>query len=591
MPTALITASFDPAANSWSIREVPSPQQHGESIVAIDAVFAGGRVVARIDSGYPNSNSASEGHRLAAWRPGSSHWSEVDTPRSASAPIALDDGAAVPPGTFCTPFMRCAAGAAVDGRWYPAATTGSGISAPPSPGAEVLNAASTGGALVVAAFNLSLNCVAARCGPELFAWDPSTMKWTRLANPNGFVDTYSRLIWTGSALVSMGTPNGFKMGVLEPVAAAPRATGSATADQLSHFHWSKIAAAPKSGGVTADAAVWDGQEVLTWWEPAPRSTTSRFAAYDPADDRWRTLPAPPPVDSTWRFDSAVWTGKELLLFGSAHRGSRQWVQAVAYDVQTAHWHTGAPANLCLEAQRPVLWIGGRALVLPGWIDAGSHFCDYGKVMAYDPAADHWTDGARLPVDATDGARTIAATAGGNAVALTQISGGNSLLPAPVLRMFVLDAGSQTWVERARPPASPNSAPLDAAIATGRYLVLPPSGACADPICTPAQRAWTNGQLVDASTAGIRTLQPDRPHLYNEGAAYEAVVDTGSAVFFRVYGDGGDLASFNPRTFAWDAATGGIVALPAIKQRLGPAVWTGHELLFLDGGDGAYRLGP
>jgi N-acetylneuraminic acid mutarotase len=77
--------------------------------------------------------------------------------------------------------------------------------------------------------------------------------------------------------------------------------------------WRPIAASPIAGRDDA-AAVWSGRELLVW---GGTTLTGPFfadgAAYNPANDRWRTLPRAPltPRGSV----GAVWSGRELLIWG------------------------------------------------------------------------------------------------------------------------------------------------------------------------------------------------------------------------------------------------------------------------------------
>ena len=218
----LLIESYDRGTSRWAIRSVPSPQLAGETINAISAVFASGRVTARIDwTRLIPPNGASLGHRVAIWRPGDRSWTELASPRSASAPVALDHGVAIPPGTFCTAFMSCLTGNASDGAWSPndGAAPRSTAIPPPSTSPNFVGAAvSTGAALVVRSFDPATFCVTSACGGRLWAWDPATRRWSPLAEARGVRPTATQLVWTGDALVAISTLHGLAVATLHPPA-------------------------------------------------------------------------------------------------------------------------------------------------------------------------------------------------------------------------------------------------------------------------------------------------------------------------------------------------------------------------------------
>ncbi|MGH9150430.1 MAG: hypothetical protein ACRD0F_08845, partial [Acidimicrobiales bacterium] len=82
--------------------------------------------------------------------------------------------------------------------------------------------------------------------------------------------------------------------------------------------WRMIAdfpAQPRAGA----AAVWTGRELALFGGSATGAVIGSSAAYDPATDRWRPLPpAPASVNA-----AAAWTGKEILLWGGLVAGARR----------------------------------------------------------------------------------------------------------------------------------------------------------------------------------------------------------------------------------------------------------------------------
>src|SRR5205085_7389063 len=117
-----------------------------------------------------------------------------------------------------------------------------------------------------------------------------------------------------------------------PVAAASAASHSTGA-------WRTLPKAPivpDDGGL---ASVWTGKEMLVFGRHQVTALDSRgnpyvakrlnvAAAYDPAANRWRKLTPPGPTPS-FMDNSAVWTGKEVLVWGQGTR--------LAFNPRTNRW--------------------------------------------------------------------------------------------------------------------------------------------------------------------------------------------------------------------------------------------------------------
>jgi hypothetical protein len=67
----------------------------------------------------------------------------------------------------------------------------------------------------------------------------------------------------------------------------------------------------------ADAAVWDGSEMLVW-------AKDYGAAYDPAADQWRRLPQTGAPSARVSFEipiPSIWTGSEWIVWGGLSSAS------------------------------------------------------------------------------------------------------------------------------------------------------------------------------------------------------------------------------------------------------------------------------
>jgi hypothetical protein len=132
------------------------------------------------------------------------------------------------------------------------------------------------------------------------------------------------------------------------------------------------------------ASAWTGRELLVWGS-ADRSNldTRDGAAYDPGDDSWRPLaPAPFALNQA----TSAWTGRELLVVGSRLDGNNHarapGAVGLGYDPARDRWRELPPTGLSPQASA-VAWTGRELLA---W--------DYElRAAAYDPDGDRWR---RLP---------------------------------------------------------------------------------------------------------------------------------------------------------------------------------------------------
>jgi hypothetical protein len=151
--------------------------------------------------------------------------------------------------------------------------------------------------------------------------------------------------------------------------------------------WRSLPAAPLGPRIPA-AAVWTGRELLLWGDVSRFQEARDGAAYDPEADRWRPLP---PAPIALNEASAAWTGAEMIVFGALLDGNnwskRKHAEGIAYNPRTDEWRRIAPYPLSPQASWAT-WTGDELLV---W--------DYElKAAAYDPGRDDWRELADLPLD-------------------------------------------------------------------------------------------------------------------------------------------------------------------------------------------------
>jgi hypothetical protein len=206
--------------------------------------------------------------------------------------------------------------------------------------------------------------------------------WSELPPPPE-VRTNAATAWTGSQLVIWGgyvfdgggdkTPNddGFMFDA-----------GSRT--------WGPMPAGPLSPRSDA-ASAWSGSEFLIWGGftgdccVPSEMFLDDGAAFDPATGRWRALPASPLGE---RAPFSVWTGRELIVWGSRDRTVRR-LDGAAYDPDTSRWRPIADGPIELTDGSAV-WTGEEMIVFGAALDGNNHAGTETNIgAAYNPTTDTW----------------------------------------------------------------------------------------------------------------------------------------------------------------------------------------------------------
>jgi hypothetical protein len=219
-------------------------------------------------------------------------------------------------------------------------------------------------------------------GELLYAWfgdgaalyTPSTDTWSALPAPSLSPRTDAIVGWSASMFVVWGgsDSNGARfdptIGAWRPMAAAPIATRTRT--------WSATASSKQElyvwGGVNGDGSI-----------------AADGAAYDPAVDRWRVLPAAPIEGRAYA--SAVWSGRELIVWGgtttpAGNSGGR--ADGAAYNPETNTWRRLALSPLSAGITSGV-WTGSEVLYGPTRSGNANGMIASTTAASYDPSTDTW----------------------------------------------------------------------------------------------------------------------------------------------------------------------------------------------------------
>lgn len=159
--------------------------------------------------------------------------------------------------------------------------------------------------------------------------------------------------------------------------------------------WDRLPPAPIPGR-TRHTATWTGTEMLIFGgQPDPG--LAHGARYDPTTRQWHPM-APAPIGSRVGH-TAVWTGQELIIFegapiGQAAAAAAQDIDGAAYDPESDTWRQIAPAPINPRTGHAAVWTGKEMVVF-----GGSRTLRFGASVAlYDPAADTWRMSSESPLD-------------------------------------------------------------------------------------------------------------------------------------------------------------------------------------------------
>ena len=340
--------------------------------------------------------------------------------------------------------------------------------------------------------------------------------------------------------------------------------------------WRRLAASPLAPRI-GHSAVWTGADLLIWGGgPFGVRPLADGAAYDPAADRWRRLPPAPLAGRTWH--AAVWTGTEMLVWGGTRpapggRPETALADGAAYRPATRTWRPIAPAPVAGDT---AVWSGRELLVFgrpgrggsrpdraaPRPDVAGSRL----EGAAWDPRTGRWRRLPASPLPAGDQAEVV--LAGDVVAAFTYLDSERACHGG----LYDLAAG--TWRTLDACPLLPIMYPQP--VWTGAELVLLTTGpewfdggdndwgerVYANGIYDPAGGSW---RRPAARPAG---LQP------GYGVRF---VWTGREVL--LWGRGGG-AAYDPAADRWRR-----MADAPFTREFASSAWTGAELLIWGGATG------
>ena len=270
--------------------------------------------------------------------------------------------------------------------------------------------------------------------------------WQAIAEAPESIAADRTAVWSGTQIIVAGVkldPQGTFLGSTEVAESYNPATNT----------WHKVAAPPKTSGLCPRNAVWTGKEMLVWG--------CDLLAYDPAANAWRRLPAPPT-----RHGIVAWTGRELIGWGGGCCGDVS-DDGSAYDPATNTWRKLAPAPVPGQQTATGAWTGRELVILNG------HGPEGGAAggAAYNPKTDTWRRIASEPKLAP----AAPAVWDGNEIDVVNVDGST----------LAFNPSNDHW--RELPKADLGKGPF-VSVQTGRLLIV--AGQKAAAAYEPHANRWT-----------------------------------------------------------------------------------------------------
>lgn len=391
-------------------------------------------------------------------------------------------------------------------------------------------------------------------------YDPVADSWTATSTTGAPTPRFLHTaVWTGSRMIVWGGNIGGAGTVVN--------TGGAY-DPVSNS-WTAISTTNAPVARQHHVALWTGREMLVWGGDDNAGTyLNSGGRYDPASNTWTPMAlAGSPAGRDWGL-SAVWTGRELIIWGGRTAAGLELSTGGRYDPELDQWlavnSTGSPQP---RAFHTAVWSGREMIVWSGSGSAG----DTGD--SYDPVTNSWTS---LPTLNAPSAHVFS-RAVWTGRSMLVAAGTSSVNPGTGAALY--DPALRTWT----PTSGSNQVALShsCAVWTGREMIVwgglsdPNFGASATaegarylPVTNPTD-SWSTMTTTGAPTA--RT----GPSAVWSGR--EMLVWGGNITFPLGPGKKYDL-----RTDSWSTITFANAPSDRINQT---AVWTGREMIVWGGYDG------
>jgi N-acetylneuraminic acid mutarotase len=350
--------------------------------------------------------------------------------------------------------------------------------------------------------------------------------------------------------------------------------------------WRKLPPAPLRNRHSA-SAVWTGREMIVWggaWRAGNASIwLDDGAAYDPAADRWRKIAGSPLAGRSDAF--IAWTGSQVLVWGGQRRDSLtgfgdEWTDGALYDPAKNTWKPMAKWPLTERYGARAVWTGKRLVVWGGAsAAAGKDPPPLADGAAYDPEDDKWTKLPSAPISGR--IAPLAGTRGDS----TLVSWGPGEVRdgkrVPAADSALYDAGARRWSPAADAPEPPKETwCIDASecvgVDTGSGVLFAGQGLAWD----ARSNRWSTvaaNQFADPLFEGKAQAWTGNRMMFWGGGMLESAADAPPATVT----DAGVV--YDAAADRWDA----LPPAPLAPRARATGVWTGREFIVW-GGEADYN---
>ena len=163
--------------------------------------------------------------------------------------------------------------------------------------------------------------------------------------------------------------------------------------------WEQLAPATGLKGRAGNAAIWTGKEVIVFGGEGANVTFGDGARYNLETDSWTPLPLEGAAPSARTLSSAVWTGAELIIWGGfsgSYGNNVNRNDGACFNPTNNAWRPVSTVNApSARFGHTAVWTGKEMLVWGGYTDSHAQY-EGGHTDAhlntggrYDPAADSW----------------------------------------------------------------------------------------------------------------------------------------------------------------------------------------------------------
>lgn len=213
-------------------------------------------------------------------------------------------------------------------------------------------------------------------------YSPAANAWRPVADLPGAPQLGWSTVWTGTEMIVWGGSDGGSL--LDHGARYNPVTGA----------WTRISDLNAPSARTFHTAVWTGREMIVWggyelkWRGSYFSTDYRtdLGRYDPATDTWRTTVHPDGPQVI--FASAVWTGREMVVWGGQSDQTAHVGTGAAYDPAKGTWRAMTTADEPAGRSGPAAaWTGQEVVYFGGTTALDNAYHNTGA--RYVPGMDHW----------------------------------------------------------------------------------------------------------------------------------------------------------------------------------------------------------